>query len=109
MTVIGAKAVRNTFFKDDDEAAQYNQKNNYTRAQDGVVERLTANPRLLEQYNEKYIEKKLVHNNVLRRHGSNKQIQRTRSQEIARRASTRTEKDTHGARAEYIDSKMVGA
>jgi len=68
-----------------------------------------ANPRLLEQYNEKYIDKKLLNNNVLRRQGSNKQIQRTRSQEIARRASTRTEKDTHGARAEYIDSKMVGA
>merc|ERR1712094_104431 len=40
----------------------------------GVVNRLTANPRLLEQYNEKYIDKKLVDNSVLRRHGSNKQI-----------------------------------
>merc|ERR1719506_1843596 len=103
MTVIGAKAVRNSFFKDDEEVKQYNQNNNFTRAQDGVVERLTANPRLLEQYNEKYIEKKLENNNVLRRHGSNKQIQRTRSQELQRRASTKAEQDTHGARAEYID------
>jgi len=109
MTMIGAKAARNFLFKDDEEVQQYNGKNNFTRAQDGVVERLVANPRLLEQYNEKYIDKKLLNNNVLRRQGSNKQIQRTRSQEIARRASTRTEKDTHGARAEYIDSKMVGA
>merc|ERR1719408_247984 len=105
MTVIGAKAVRNSFFKDEDEVFQYNQKNNYTRAQDGVVERLTANPRLLEQYNEKYIEKKLERNSVLRRHGSEKQIQRTRSQELQRRASTKTEKETHGARAEYIAEK----
>jgi len=109
MTMIGAKAARNFLFKDEEDVQQYNQKNNFTRAQDGVVERLTANPRLLEQYNEKYIDKKLTHNNVLRRHASNRQIQRTRSQEIARRASTQTEKDTHGARAEYIDSKMVGA
>jgi len=109
MTVIGAKAARNFFCKDDEDKAEYNQKNNFTRAQDGVVERLTANPRLLEQYNEKYIDKKLERNSVLRRHGSEKQIQRTRSQEIQRRASTKAEKEVHGARAEYISEKMVGA
>jgi len=107
MTVIGAKAARNFFFKDDDEKAEFNSKNNFTRAQDGVVERLTANPRLLEQYNEKYIDKKLERNSVLRRHGSEKQIMRTRSQELQRRASTKMEQETHGARAEYVAQKMA--
>jgi len=104
--VIGCKAARNFFLQDEKDVKNPEAHNN---RMDGVVNRLTANPRLLEQYNEKYIDKKLVDNSVLRRHGSNKQIMRTRSQELQRRASTKAEQDHHGARAEYISEKMAGA
>merc|ERR1719183_464829 len=59
----------------------------------GVADRLMANPRLLEQYNEKYLDKKFETNSVLRRHNTRAKIERSRSQEIQRRASSRMEKE----------------
>jgi len=92
VAIAGGKAMRNLFMQDDKDVKN---PESHTNRMDGIANRLVANPRLLEQYNEKYIEKKLENNSALRRSNSSKQIQRTRSQEIAKRASFRDERETH--------------
>jgi hypothetical protein len=60
-----------------------------TRKQ-GVVDRILANPRLVEQYNEKYVAKKLAENSACQT-GSNK-IQMTRTMSLKRMAGTSEER-----------------
>merc|ERR1719169_147245 len=90
--MVGSKAARNYFCQDETDVKA---PTSHENRMDGVTNRLMANPRLLEQYNEKYINKKLEQNSVLRRSNSSRQIQRTRSQELQRRASSRSEQEKH--------------
>ena len=99
----GFKAYRN-FFGDENDV---NHPVSHNNRMDGVADRLMANPRLLEQYNEKYIDKKFAQNSVLRRHDTRKQIERSRSQEIQRRASSRIEKTE--CPTYLVDSRVAGA
>lgn len=91
------------FYQNYTSGADNKMPESHTQRMDGVVNRLVANPRLLEQYNEKYIAQKMETNSALRRTNSKNTIQRTRSQELQRRSSTTAEKADHASVVKGIE------
>jgi len=105
---VGAKMTRNFFSTEDDTKSPVAD----VMRKDGIAERLMANPVLLTQYNEKYLQKKFSNNSAMQM--SKEKLTVSRSNSLARTASSAGERAQHQANiknmtAPKVEQKLVGA